>query len=409
MKNYLSMKTVGPTLLGLVMVFATSNVQADLWDFLSGRQKSLIPVYEPSEAVPAKTETVGSRLVEKPIASVTTLGETVTAPLRALNPQADTGQAPSAQYTTRWVRVPTTRYVPQLERNSETGWTQLVMKPCTTHTWQLRRVRVTDYRPLVPSLFPSPCHNNEPLLARLLNPILAPGCYGCDVPASSSGSPTPAANGADRRPSLDPHLTQPDTESDMSLDKPPVDNPEGETDASDADTVTPTDEEASSDEEGAAASDEGDNPAADESTSEEADSADESPAEETEEDEKPAAGDATRSVLKQPAIEPPKQKKVPGQEKAEQEKKESDAADDKSAAPYRLQPIPDKNRLPVDPATAPTLIDPRDKTAATPIPRASFTSTDMAPLDASVVRATALKSIAVPVRKLDSSGWTRVK
>jgi hypothetical protein len=407
-----STKVTVITALGLMLVVsAATTARADIWDFISGRQSSLIPVHNPAEESADSAAASSTRTVYKPVPLTTTLGDAVAAPLRLLTPSTSNGQQAGEYYTTRWVKVPTTRYVPQLQRNADTGWTQVVMKPCTSYTWQLRRVRTTDYRPLVPSLFGPACQNNQPFLARLLNPILAPGCYGCDVPASGSGAPTPSAGGADRQPSLDPNLVQPDTESDLDLRKPPIPDDaspaEGEESTEDAADSEGTDSEAADSEgtkEPAAEAD----AAADAEDATDKDEA--AGAEEKPEVDKPASDDGTRSVLKQPPIEPPKQNKVPGQEKAEEDKKAADGTEDKSAAPYRLQPIPDNNRLPADPASVPELIDPRDKTAAQPIPSANFTATQRQPAAGSqVVPVTAVRPVSLPVRKLDSGGWVRVK
>jgi hypothetical protein len=48
--------------------------------------------------------------------------------------------APQVRYRTTWVRVPTTSYRPVVTYDPATGWPATGMQPCTTYTWQLRRV-----------------------------------------------------------------------------------------------------------------------------------------------------------------------------------------------------------------------------------------------------------------------------
>ena len=44
------------------------------------------------------------------------------------------------RYRTTWVRTPTTNYRPIVTYDPATGWPTTAMQPCTTYTWQLRRV-----------------------------------------------------------------------------------------------------------------------------------------------------------------------------------------------------------------------------------------------------------------------------
>jgi hypothetical protein len=285
------------------------------------------------------------------------------------------------------------------------------MKPCVTSTWQLRRIPVTSYRPIFPALL-QPCDEATPLLKRIFNPLFAPGCGGCDIPKILSGTPTPAAGGPkakDTRPSLNPNKVQPDSEAVDPIEI--RDNPleDGSAASGSEEEADPEDSEA----EAAESTKEGED-AAEADKSEE--SADTAPADEPKPDSKEPSDDpgATKkessSVLKQPPIEPPTKNKVPGQEEIEDDKD----ADGNTAVPYKLQPIPDTNRLPtVNPADAPQLIDSRDKTAFLPIVPARLTPVSLAPASlptrsSSVVRVTAIVPISKTVRRLDDSGWIRV-
>lgn len=58
---------------------------------------------------------------------------------------APTAAVPVQQvrYRTTWVRTPTTNYRPIVTYDPVTGWPTTAMQPCTTYTWQLRRVPAT--------------------------------------------------------------------------------------------------------------------------------------------------------------------------------------------------------------------------------------------------------------------------
>ena len=425
-------------------ILASTPSQADVWDWLAGRQSSLIPYYDPDAA---STSTDGDTSAEdsvKTIVGNNLLDNVIPRPLRSITPQ---GLVPSQQtrtsYVTRWVRVPTTRYVPQWERNEKSGWTELRMKPCVTSTWQLRRIPVTSYRPIFPALL-RPCDEATPLLNRIFNPLFAPGCGGCDIPQT----PTPTAGGLkakNTRPSVNPNKVQPDSEAEGSIEERRLGPGDGSAASGSEEADTEGSESEGSESEGAeseaAESEAAESEAAEsewilrgsraaeseaaESTEEgedaaEADkseeSADTAPADEPKPDSKEPSDDPgaakkeSSSVLKQPPIEPPTENKVPGQKDLEDDKD----ADGNTAVPYKLQPIPDTNRLPtVNPADAPQLIDSRDKTAFLPIVPARLTPVSLAPVSlptrsSSVVRVTAVVPISKTVRRLDDSGWIRV-
>ena len=55
---------------------------------------------------------------------------------------------PQVRYRTVWASVPVTVYRPTTSSNPATGCTVTCMRPCTTYTWQARRVPYTAYQPL---------------------------------------------------------------------------------------------------------------------------------------------------------------------------------------------------------------------------------------------------------------------
>ena len=395
----------------LLAVLISTPGNAGLWEWIIGEQDSLIPIHDPAASPDAEkvepvvtpekaaTPIISNKLVEN---SSKLVDNMITRPLNMVTPEAfkPTGEG-QTRYVTKWVRVPTTRYFPQLERHETSGLTHVVMKPCTTSSWQLRRVPVTSYRPTLPQILPTfpqvlptfpqvlrPCDKNAPLLGRILNPLLAPGCGGCIIPQLGTDKPTPAKAAAEaehQRPSLDPGTLVPDSETEggVEIRNRPVDK---EKDGGDK-----------GEEEAGAESN-----APDEKPSEKDTPADEQPAAEEE-----AASEESSSVLEQPAIEPPEEKKVPGQKEPV---KEEDAKnpEKEAAAPYKLQPIPDANRLPrINPAKAPRVLDPRDKTAATPIAVPRLSPVSVATEVTSAVRVTAVVPVTGTIRKLDDSGWVR--
>ncbi len=369
-------------------ILTSTPGEAGIWEWLTGQQDSLIPIHDPGNTVKQAEQEDTPASTAKPITSyklvensAKLVDNVITRPLDAITPAAlKPSQEGEARYVTQWVRIPTTRYFPQLERNEKTGLTHVVMKPCTSESWQLRRVPVTTARPVFPQLVPSfppllrPCDANTPLLGRILNPLLAPGCGGCIIPQKSAGNPTPAQPGtsspADLRPTLDPNTLVPDsdTEGGIEIRNRPVDSPpEGESSENDS----------------------------------------EAPAEEVPVEEAPAAEEETGSVLRQPAINPPAAREIPGQKELSREP--VDAKPDKdAAAPYKLQPIPDTNRLPrINPSEVPRLINPQDKTAARPIAIPQLTPVSIPTPRSSLVRVTAVVPVTGAIRKLDDSGWIR--
>ena len=378
-------------------VLTSTPGEAGIWEWLTGQQDSLIPIHDPGNTVKQAEQEETPASTARPITSyklvensAKLVDNVITRPLTAITPAAlKPSQEEEARYVTQWVRIPTTRYFPQLERNEKTGLTHVVMKPCTSESWQLRRVPVTTARPVFPQLVPSfpllrPCDANTPLLGRILNPLLAPGCGGCIIPQKSAAHPTPAQPGtsspADLRPTLDPNTLVPDSDTGGGLEirNRPVDGPpEGE--SSENDSEAPAEEAP----------------------------AEEVPAEEAPAEEAPAAEEETGSVLRQPAINPPAAREIPGQKELSREP--VDARPDKdAAAPYKLQPIPDTNRLPrINPAEAPRLIDPQDKTAARPIAVPQLTPVSIPTPRSSLVRVTAVVPVSKAIRTLDDSGWIR--
>ena len=383
----------------LFTVLISTPGEAGLWEWLTGQQDSLIPVYDPGvsarKAEPvAAAEQTSSRIISNKLVE-----NVITGPLDIITPEVFKPKVEGqTHYLTKWVRVPTTRYFPQLERSEQTGWTHVVMKPCTSYSWQLRRVPVTSYRPLLPQILPAfpqflrPCDENTPLLGRILNPLLAPGCGGCII--SQRSSPTPAKTGleANRLPKVDLGTMKQDREAAGGLEirNRPDDG------AAEAEAGNSSEDEAAGD---------ADAETPEEAAAEEPEAADETPPAEGE-----AAAEEINSVLEEAAIEPPEEKKVPGQKDPVQEQ---DAGEDKpeneAAAPYKLQPIPDANRLPrINPAKAPRVLDPRDKTASTPITVRRLIPVSVPAPGSPVVRVTAVVPATGTIRKLDESGWVRL-
>ncbi len=394
----------------LLAVLTSTPGNAGLWEWITGEQDSLIPIYDPATSPDAEkvepaarpekaaTPIISNKLVEN---SNKLVENVITRPLNMVTPEAfKPTKEGQTRYVTKWVRVPTTRYFPQLERNEKSGLTHVVMKPCTSSSWQLRRVPVTSYRPVLPQILPTfpqilrPCDENAPLLGRILNPLLAPGCGGCIIPRLGSENPTPAKAATEaehQRPSLDPGTLVPDSETEGGIEirnRPVAKETDGgdkSEEEAEAESSTPEDKPSESD-----------TPA-------------DAPAAEQPAGEEEAASEETSSVLEQPAIEPPKEKKVPGQKEPVKEEDADETKPEKeAAAPYKLQPIPDANRLPrINPAEAPRVLDPRDKTAATPITVPRLSPVSVAAQGTPAVRVTAVVPATGTIRKLDDSGWVR--
>lgn len=93
------------------------------------------------------------------------------------------------RYRTTWVRTPTTNYRPIVSYDPATGWPTTAMQPCTTYTWQLRRVPThgqggwfsNAFGNLFGPAYPPPA---QPVGTYVPAPIAAP---------DSLGSPTPGA------------------------------------------------------------------------------------------------------------------------------------------------------------------------------------------------------------------------
>lgn len=102
------------------------------------------------------------------------------------------------RYRSTWVRVPTTNYRPIVNYDPATGWPTTTMLPCTTYTWQLRRVpaagpgsRFLDaLRNLFGPAYPAPA----PAVGTFVPaPVATPGWTGSAAPASPAtlAYPTP--------------------------------------------------------------------------------------------------------------------------------------------------------------------------------------------------------------------------
>ena len=93
-------------------------------------------------AGPATTSSASP--VYAPAASTTTFGSWC----ERLFCRRAVGYRPEVRYRTRLMRVPTTNYRPVITYHPVTGAPTTSMQPCTTYSWQFRRLPYTTYRPI---------------------------------------------------------------------------------------------------------------------------------------------------------------------------------------------------------------------------------------------------------------------
>ena len=94
------------------------------------------------------------------------------------------------RYRTTWVRTPTTNYRPIVTYDPATGWPTTAMQPCTTYTWQLRRVPTDGqggwfsnaFGNLFGPAYPPPAQPVG-IYVPAPAPVVAPGWYGSPTPA----------------------------------------------------------------------------------------------------------------------------------------------------------------------------------------------------------------------------------
>ena len=124
-----SIATIGVAL-GMGTVPAPSD--AGLCDWLLGRSEQPVSVNRPVLAQP--------------------YCPTAAAPVAPCAPQMSqqtvVRYVPQTCFRSRWVRVPVTVYIPANSVDPRTGRAVLCMRPCTTYTWQVRRVPYVAFRPV---------------------------------------------------------------------------------------------------------------------------------------------------------------------------------------------------------------------------------------------------------------------
>lgn len=103
---------------------------------------------------------------------------------------------PQTHYRTTWARVPVTTYRPVTSSDPCTGCQVTCMKPCTSYTWQARRVPYTTFRPVYSVInVAKPCTttcNSCPTAAPTVvrSPVTSSGCSGCGNPSYSYTQPS---------------------------------------------------------------------------------------------------------------------------------------------------------------------------------------------------------------------------
>ena len=105
------------------------------------------------------------------------------------------------RYRTTWVRTPTTNYRPIVTYDPVNGWPTTAMQPCTTYTWQLRRVPTNSQGGWFANAFGNLFGPPYPPPAQPVGiyvpppaPVVAPGWGGSPTPAM------PATPAYPRRP-----------------------------------------------------------------------------------------------------------------------------------------------------------------------------------------------------------------
>jgi len=102
----------------------------------------------PAFAAPCSPPAVSADACCPPAVSVDPCGPPACAPVYA-------GYAPAPRFWSRWLRVPTTNYRPLTSWDPRTGCPFTWMQPCRTFSWQVQRLPTTccDYPAARPSLF----------------------------------------------------------------------------------------------------------------------------------------------------------------------------------------------------------------------------------------------------------------
>lgn len=215
-----------------IIALSGTTAHADIFAWLSGKQPTIIPVYEDGKT---RTTTMKPESV----------GQSVWSPLTPWKPyRTVTDYKPVTQYKPHWVKVPITLYRPNLDLTQKPGQTT-VLKPYESQVYQLRMIPMTSYRPVLDDS-KGLLGINIGALDVLLSPIMPNGCLGCQkvdddgtvgsqyYDPGTTTAETPGDSAADQKPSLDPsELQQPDVSDNREALKPVVPEQEGNTDTSD--------------------------------------------------------------------------------------------------------------------------------------------------------------------------------
>lgn len=147
------------------------------------------------------------------------------------------------RYRTTWVRTPTTNYRPIVTYDPVTGWPTTAMQPCTTYTWQLRRVPETGQGGWFSNTFgrlfgppvPPPAQPVGVYVSPSV-PVVSPGMGGVPAsavptvpayPAPSGGTPYGAPAPLTSPPLPSPPLTSPSPPSGWTPSTNPATLPAG--------------------------------------------------------------------------------------------------------------------------------------------------------------------------------------
>lgn len=147
------------------MLTVTDPVQAGLFDWLFGRR-----CCAPAVSAPVTAFSSGAAC------NSCSTG----APQAQVVQQLVVNYAPQTCFRTSWAKVPVTQYRPVTSVNPQTGCSTTCMRPCTTYSWQARRVPVTTLRPIY-TVQTNPC------FSPISNTVSNTGCSTCGSTTSLPG------------------------------------------------------------------------------------------------------------------------------------------------------------------------------------------------------------------------------
>jgi hypothetical protein len=127
---------------------------------------------------------------------------------------------PDVRYQTSWIRVPTTNYRPVNILDPLTGCATSTVQPCTTYSWQVRRVPTSScFRPANAAVatvnyWADPCAVPSYPAVTIPGAVVSNGCGGCSTPTAVPApyyTPGPAVPSAPATilPSVPPSPTIP--------------------------------------------------------------------------------------------------------------------------------------------------------------------------------------------------------